>query len=88
MLSVSRLLAFRSRPARSYSWRCGFAADVSLAVCRSIWKVSTLAKKKSWAKALPAVVVVTPEELVVWVLVPVVVNAKDPVGLGGETVLS
>jgi hypothetical protein len=48
--------------------------------CRSIWKVSTWPRRKL-AMELP--VLVTP----CW-LVPVVVKAKEPVGLGGDTVLS
>ena len=53
-------------------------------VWRSMEKVSTWPRRKL-AMALPPEVVVA---AAVWVSVPVVVKAKEPVGLGGAMALS
>ncbi len=65
-----------------YSWM--WSRGRSLEVWRSMEKVSTWPRRKL-ARALPPVVVVAAAD---WVSVPVVVKAKEPVGLGGEMVLS
>ena len=55
-----------------------------MAVWRSIEKVSTWPSRKL-ASELPPVVSALAAD---WVSVPVVVKAKEPVGLGGAMVLS
>ena len=62
---------------------CGRGGGV-LVVWRSIEKVSTWPRRKLAMELPPEVVVAA----AVWVSVPVVVKAKEPVGLGGAMALS